>query len=301
MKIATGIVTYNPDIKKLEDNIKSIVNQTSILVICDNGSNNIVSIEKIALQYSIIVIKLKQNMGIAYALNTINEWCIINKYDWLLTLDQDSLARPGLIDNYKKYINLKNVAMMSCELLSEEEFKQDNNVQTEEEFKYIDKCYTSGSFINTSIIKQVGGFDEYLFIDFVDFDMCITLLENSYKIIRVNYLGLIHEVGKTKEVRFLGRKEHIYNHNPIRLYYMSRNGIIYARKHKHYFGRKEKIKRILSVFKRVVLVLFYEKNKLQNLKKGVSGIITGFMTRKKQWGKNSGKKEILQKLLIDTE
>lgn len=294
MKVAAGIVTYNPDINKLKDNVNSIVNQTDILVICDNGSDNIVSIEKIALQNNIIIIKLKQNMGIAYALNVINEWCVINKYDWLLTLDQDSLVRPGLIDNYKKYVNLKNVAMMSCELLSEENFKKNNNyVHTEEEFKYIDKCYTSGSFINTDIIKQVGGFDEFLFIDFVDFDMCITLLENSYRIIRVNYLGLIHEVGKTKEVQFLGRKEHIYNHNPIRLYYMSRNGILYARKHKQYFGRKEKFKRILSVFKRLVLVLIYEKNKFRNLQKGISGIVAGLVTRKKQWAKNTSKKEIL--------
>lgn len=294
MKTSAGIVTYNPDIKKLDKNIKSIFGQSDSIVICDNGSENIVQVEKIASHYKAIIIKLKQNMGIAYALNVINEWCVMNGYDWLLTLDQDSLARPGLIDNYIKYANIKKVAMMSCELLSEEEYSRNANyAQTEKKYKDIEKCYTSGSFVNTNLIKKVGGFDEYFFIDFVDFDMCITLLENSYRIIRINYLGLIHEVGQTKKVKLFGKKEKIFNHKPVRLYYMSRNGIIYARKHKRYFGRKEAFKRILSVFKRFLLVIIYEKDKYQNLKKGLSGIVAGFVTREKQWGKNSSKKEII--------
>ena len=294
MKIAAGIVTYNPDIKKLEKNIKSIFGQSDSIVICDNGSDNIVQVEKISFQYKTKIIKLKQNMGIAYALNVINEWCVMNGYEWLLTLDQDSLVRPGLINNYKKYSNIKKVAMMSCELLSEEEFGRGvNRTQSEKEYKDIEKCYTSGSFVKTNIIKKVGGFDEYFFIDFVDFDMCITLLENSYRIIRINYLGLIHEVGETKKVKLFGKKEQIFNHKPIRLYYMSRNGVIYARKHKRYFGRKETFKRILSVFKRFLLVIIYEKDKYQNFKKGLSGIVAGFIARKKQWGKNNSKKEII--------
>ena len=184
---------------------------------------------------------------------------------------------------------------MSCELLSEEEFGRGvNRTQSEKEYKDIEKCYTSGSFVKTNIIKKVGGFDEYFFIDFVDFDMCITLLENSYRIIRINYLGLIHEVGETKKVKLFGKKEQIFNHKPIRLYYMSRNGIIYARKHKQYFGKKETTKRILSVFKRVILVLLYEKNKIRNIKSGISGIIAGITSRKKQWSKNGSKKEIIR-------
>ena len=294
MKVAAGIVTFNPDIEVLEKNIDGIIKQTDIVVIFDNGSSNAENIEKLASQYNIILIKLEQNKGIAYALNIINEWCVNNNYEWLLTLDQDSLVRPGLIEKYKQYIKVRKVAMMSCELLSEEDFRKGvNNELNGEEYVDIEKCYTSGSFVKTDIKKKVGGYDEFFFIDFVDFDMCITLLENSYRIIRVNYLGLIHEVGKTKKVNFLGKKEQIFNHESSRKYYMSRNGIVYARKHKKYFGRKESTKRILSVFKRVILVLIYEGNKFQNLKKGVSGIFAGITTSKARWKNNSSKRKII--------
>ena len=57
MKIAAGIVTYNPDIKKLEKNIKSIFGQSDSIVICDNGSDNIVQVEKIAFHYKTKIIK----------------------------------------------------------------------------------------------------------------------------------------------------------------------------------------------------------------------------------------------------
>lgn len=300
MRIAAGIVTYNPSIKLLEKNIQSIITQVNVVVICDNGSDNIEDIEKIASQYNIIIIRLKQNCGIAYALNAINEWCVINGYKWLLTLDQDSEVKSGLVNKYIEHTNIKDVAMMSCEFMARDNFEHGTNKLSDgEDYKLIEKCYTSGAFINTNIIKKVGGFDEYLFIDFVDFDMCITLLENNYKIIRLNYLGLIHEVGKTRNVKFLGKKEQVYNHNAMRKYYMSRNGIIYARKHKQYFGKKETTKRILSVFKRAILVLFYEKNKIRNIKSGISGIIAGITSRKKQWSKNSSKKEIIRNSIYE--
>lgn len=294
MRTVAGIITFNPNIELLEKNIQSIIDQTSVVVICDNGSNNIRDIEEKATQYKIVLIKLKQNYGIAFALNVINEWCVVNGYDWLLTLDQDSEVQSGLVNKYIEYTNIKDVAMMSCEFMSRDDCeKTTNNIPYGDDYNYIEKCYTSGSFINTNIIKKVGGFDEYLFIDFVDFDMCITLLENNYKIIRINYLGLIHEVGKTKEVSFFGQKEQIYNHNSIRKYYMSRNGIIYARKHRHYFGKRETLKRVLSVFKRAILVLLYENNKFNNIKKEISGTIAGITSRKKQWNKNVSKKEII--------
>ena len=46
----------------------------------------------------------------------------------------------------------------------------------------------------------------------------------------------------------------------------------------------------------ICILLMNNKNiisKYQNLKKGFSGIVAGFIAREKQWGKNSSKKEII--------
>ncbi len=282
MQVAAGIATYNPEIQLLEQNIKSIVSQTDIVLICDNNSDNIKDIEKVAKNYDTTVIKLNENKGIAFALNTMVKWCLDNKYEWLLTLDQDSITIEGLVERYKKNVDVAKVAMMSCDLASKDKIENGGFKQNQDDkFEYIEKCYTSGSFINTELIAKVGFFDERMFIDFVDFDMCITLLERGYKIIRLNYLGLIHEVGTTKEVSFLGSKELIYNHAPIRKYYMARNGIYYAKKHKKYFGKKETIKRKLSVLKRILLVLIYEKQKLIKLAYGIKGLAAGIFIKVK--------------------
>ena len=49
--ICAGIVLYNPDIDKLTNNINSIINQVSVVLLQDNGSSNIKEIEELIKQW----------------------------------------------------------------------------------------------------------------------------------------------------------------------------------------------------------------------------------------------------------
>ena len=115
-----------------------------------------------------------------------------------------------------------------------------------------------------------------MFIDCVDFDICATIIENNYKIIKINYDGLLHEVGHAKIVKFFGKEEKIYNHSPFRTYYIIRNRLYFLKKHKSENCMKEKLK----VFKRSILILVYQKNKLKNFK----AILKGYIDSKKMKG-----------------
>lgn len=56
--------------------------------------------------------------------------------------------------------------------------------------EFIDFCITSASCTNLAVWKEVGGFDERLFIDLVDNEFCKRLIVSGYKILRLNNLVL---------------------------------------------------------------------------------------------------------------
>lgn len=116
--ILAGIVTFNPNIQRLHENINFAVNQVKRVVIVDNGSNNINNIEKLVDNYSNIeLLKLDENKGIAYALKQIMIYAIKNKYDWVLSLDQDSVCDNNLINIYKDNMQLPSVGMLTCNIV----------------------------------------------------------------------------------------------------------------------------------------------------------------------------------------
>ena len=273
--VVAGIVLYNPDIKRLTENIKGIKNQVDKLIMVDNNSKNIKQIEDNLKEYTDIkIIKNEENKGIAYALNQILNYAYDNSYDWFITLDQDSVAKPKLVKEYLKFSNLKDIAMMTCNIedrnFNIEENEKDIN---SDQYTYITQCITSGSFNNTEILKKIGGFDEKMFIDSVDFDICATIIENNFKIIRIKYNGLLHEVGHAKVIKILGREEKVYNHTPFRTYYMIRNSLYFIKKHRP----KNILRANLRILKRCCLILFYQDNKVKNLK----AIINGYRDSKK--------------------
>ena len=70
-----GIVSYNPDIKRLKENIIAIQNQVPKVVIFDNGSVNVQLIQEVILKFrNVELVKSKKNIGIAAALNRLMEW-----------------------------------------------------------------------------------------------------------------------------------------------------------------------------------------------------------------------------------
>lgn len=262
-----GIVLYNPEEKRLLDNIKSIINQVDKLILIDNASDNIQSILNIIkeLDLNIDIIQNDENKGIAYALNQILNYAHENKYSWFLTLDQDSMVNNDIIEKYNKYINLEKVAMISCEYEDLNANKKKINFKGKEYIE-VENCITSATYCNTNVLKECGGFDNKMFIDCVDFDICETIREKGYKIIKINYKGFKHEVGKSENKKILGIEVILYNHSPFRVYYFVRNSMYFAKKHKMY------IKTYFRLIKRIFLILLYQENKKENLKNIIKGI-----------------------------
>lgn len=272
-RILAGIVTFNPDPSRLKENLESIYQQVDSVIIVDNGSQNIEQISQIIenLENSTLI-SLNKNYGIARALNEIGDYSVKNRYDYFLTLDQDSVVKEGLINEYRKYFFLPKIGILNCQ-------RQDRNKKVQEEkLKLIEKQFviTSGSLMPTALFASLVRYDEFLFIDEVDFDMCIQIRNKGYKIYVIPFIGLLHELGKITYHHFFGIRTAVLNHSAFRKYYIQRNSIVLRKK----WGRRETKGYYLADFQRFVKTILYEDDKINKVKKQVRGIVDGLKYKK---------------------
>ena len=139
-KVAAGIVLYNPSIDRLKKNIDAVISQSERIILFDNGSKNIHEIEHFlsSYNYSITLVKSKKNTGIAHALNEIARLAFDEKYEWLLTLDQDTVIKPTLVETYLKYLELPQVGQLCCDFIDRNTGKREYNEFNKEDYKEMD-------------------------------------------------------------------------------------------------------------------------------------------------------------------
>ena len=264
-KTYAGIVLYNPDIDRLRKNIESIKNQVFCVLLLDNNSGNIDIIEK-EFSYCTII-KNSKNMGIANALNQLFDRAKRAGAEWLVTLDQDSIASSNLINNYEKHIE-KNTGMLCPRIV---DINMPYNTFDGTEVEYItnaDEVITSGSMISVECWETVGKYDERLFIDYVDTEFQERVLRANKEIIRVCNSVLRHEVGKMDLHRIGPFRILCSNHSAFRRYYMVRNRLYYRRK---YFGLLAYIKESVRLLLGDIKIMLYEDDAINKIKASIRG------------------------------
>ena len=252
MTVYAVIVSYNPDMDILKKCVQSVVSQVEKLLIIDNASVNQQDIVKLQDDIrsdvqSINVICNKENIGVASALNIALDHCSKNNVEWLLTLDQDSVVPDGMISTYKDYCK-PTIGQICCNLRnpSSPELTIDKmspltipiNEKAGDYFVYA--CITSGTLLNVVAAKKIGGFNDELFIDYVDYDISLNLLENEYQTLYISEIYMEHSFGSAEEKTFFGRRYTDYNFAPRREYYKAKNGVYMIKRYpkfKKYFKK----------------------------------------------------------------
>jgi len=191
IKLAAIIVTYNPEIDRFKDVINSIVNQVDFIIIVDNGSKNINDIKEIcSIKSNIEIIENDINYGIGKALN-IGIEKLKNNYDWILTLDQDSIILVNIIDIINDITKIYDKNMIGLIYLN----TKDENKKTKYD-ETTKKPIISGSIINSKIFSLGIVYREEFFMDQIDFDFDYNVIINKFKIIKTNFKSQDHEQGK---------------------------------------------------------------------------------------------------------
>lgn len=280
MKYAGTVVLYNPVKKEVLHNIQSYINQLDVLFVVDNSSSDnsdiFTGLEKV------VYIPQYQNKGIAEALNIAANKTIEQGYKWLLTMDQDSCFDGDTITILQNQIekemtNEDRIGIVSPFHNTLNSVKNNSTRITKPII-----VMTSGNFIYLPAYQEINGFKDWLFIDCVDFDYCLNLINHNYEIIQVNDAILHHELGEMTK-RKIGKKEfYCDNHNYIRRYYIVRNRhYIYDMYHKYFPAyceaeikctRKEVYKIVLGE-KDKIRKLYYMYKGYRDYKKGKKGIL----------------------------
>ena len=264
--IGAGIVTYNPEIGLLERNIKMIIDQVDEVIIVDNASENKKELEKISQKYNVLVLYNDINQGIANALNRLMETFENMHYQWVLTLDQDTLCPENLITMLKRYAE-ENVGIISPQFINRNAERKKDKVLNDVE--KVEWTITSASLTNVTAWRVVDGFDDDLFIDGVDTDFGIRLNKAGYFVIKVNTISISHKIGNSFVKTICGHQFLIQNHNAFRKYYIARNTIIVDKKN---YGRRRLLLAYMKVFKQFLLVVFFEREKKQKIQAILQGV-----------------------------
>ncbi len=272
MTKACVFILYNPDIEVVITNINSIKKDVDFIYLIDNSDTN-QSYEKLfRSENSIRYINLNGNKGIARALNIGFKQAKEDGVEWVLTMDQDSVIPDNMISKYSGFIKSGNEANIGIITPQINVYKGESRDVVEIISSEV-LCYTSGSFTSVDAWEKVGGFKEYLFIDFVDFEFCLDLITNNYKIFKLHSVVMNHELGKTREYRFWGKHLfYVTNHNYIRRYYMTRNMRYVREMYGNQFpGLSEFNGGWRSVWV-ICKILLFEKDKLRKLRSIYEGI-----------------------------
>lgn len=276
--IGALIVTFNPDIEVLKSNVDAIAKQVDVLVIVDNGSNNLNEIETLDVEN---IIALGENKGIAYALNTGMEFLEERNMDWVLTLDQDSVVPQDLIEKFttQEEFQKEKTAILAAKFVDEDQisFKDDSKNTVIDPW-----TITAGSLTKLSAWRHAGGFDNWLFIDAVDHDFNYRLLGLGYDVFKVNSLEFKHSLGTAVNRPFLKRFLLIKkdgqpaDHSEFRQYYIYRNGVVLAKRYAD--NPRYRIFKLVATLR--VLLLF--KKPVAKLRAAMHGLIDGLKYSEKE-------------------
>ena len=287
-KILAIVVTYFPD-AGLKLRVLNLSYQFDEVFIIDNTPDlePPLGIKLLTEIFNLSILRMKKNMGIAYALNEGLKYARDHGYLWVGTFDQDSTIPKyylkDIFASLSKIPRNDKVAILSPIYLLPTGMKKSFSSQNDriKPIREVPLTMTSGNLLNVSIAESIGGFDEDLFIDYVDFDICLRIRLHGYKIIENFNVVLIHELGiNFFQKKILGIKVGIPNYSSIRIYYSTRNRLVLYLRYWRFFPGFV-FNDLLKLPILVAKIILFESDKRSKLRAFIIGFKDGILGRMK--------------------
>lgn len=273
------IVTYNPDLTVFSEQLRSLKGSVGFIIV-DNASSNSADIpgtvDNLALE-EVHFVQNATNMGLATAQNQGIEAARKLGASHVIIFDQDSIPDHRMVDTLlaTEVRLLEEGKMVGA--LGPITYDPDTLVQypiTKYSGPIIKRYFpvpgestdatfiiASGSLIRMSVLDEVGGMLDDLFIDYIDVEWCYRAQARGYKIFVSADARMSHMVGDQR-VKFFGRS--ISKHSPLRRYYLTRNSFLVMRLPHIPFGYKTR--ELLLNFARFVAFFYFSDERLKYLK-----------------------------------
>jgi rhamnosyltransferase len=270
-KVAGVTILYHPGTDVI-DHIATYLDKLDVLILVDNSPerSQAVFTNEFLEDPKVIRVRNAANEGMARALNQGATLALEKGCDFLLTMDQDSEFKPHDFEKMLSLLGQVDTAKIGiiAPVHHHHTATLDNATKALVDVKI---TMTSGNLLNLEAYRVAGPFDEALFIDHVDHEYCLRLLQRGFRIVENRDILLIHALGYVTEVSGAGKPlTRFVSHSPLRTYYMIRNGLFVANKYRRdfpWFYRKN----LVLMFKELAKVVFQD-NRIQRLRMFFLGI-----------------------------
>lgn len=272
------IVTYHPD-KGFPDRLERVLQQFPSAIVVDNGSRAAELPGSRGDLPNVHLVLNRANLGIAAALNQGVSLAMRQGFQWVVTLDQDTVVAADmlatLLDVYQKSGGGKVIIGSNYR----DAHRRRNYVECADSvagYQERKTLITSGTLVSLSVFETIGFFLEDYFIDSVDHEFCLRARAHGYRILISCQPVMEHSIGASVENPSRLRQLMAFNHSPTRKYFIARNTIATV---KSYFLREpmwcvRQGWRLLSDF---ASILLFEGEKTKKMMAFVVGAIHGML------------------------
>ncbi|MGD9888552.1 MAG: glycosyltransferase family 2 protein [Halothiobacillaceae bacterium] len=289
MRVAI-VVTFYPDINRLRQSLEIIASQVDFVLMVDNGSRlSKSSLEHLKEIKYLFITDLGDNTGLGHAINVgLIEARRLNA-NYVVLFDQDSVPAKDMVHNlicgYEQNSFNQKVAIIGPRFVDVVTNHLSQHIRFEnwcirripcpenEHWVSTDFLITSGSLIPLSVLDDIGGMDESLFIDHVDTEWCLRAKSKGYELLGDCEALMEHDLGEYRKRIWFGRWREVPVHKPFRYYYIFRNSILlYKRDYIPWAWIRIDMIRLIQI---IGFTVFFGPQRFQKLRMMLRGLIDG--------------------------
>ena len=249
-RIGVVVVTYHPE-GDLEARLARMSPQGGELVVVDNASGPEIRhhLESICSRKGWELIANAENLGVGVALNQGLTRMTKRGFEWVLFFDQDSEPLEGMsermMESMRRHPQSGKVGIVGAAFEERKTGRCHRFLRSHpqislffQKVKPIDNdlpevscVITSGSLVRVAAAAEVGGFEEALFIDYVDTDFCLRCRQRGWLAMVSAAARFGHELGQRESRQWCGIEMQPTHHSALRHYFIARNRISMWRRH----------------------------------------------------------------------
>lgn len=236
-RVAAIVTAFRPG-DALRTAVASLCDQVTDVVVVDDGSGpEFDGVFRSVKAPRVQVVRNATNAGVGAALESGRETLASadTQPDAILTLDQDSVAPPGLVDHLIDAWRAAvgdgvDVGMISPGRVESVSRSRPGDT-SDARYAIGSEPIQSGLLIPSSTFGRIGGFRSSLFIDLVDTDFYLRARGAGLVNVTAPAAHLAHQLGTSHAVSLAGRDIHVTVASGFRYYFQARNVVLVAREH----------------------------------------------------------------------